>query len=252
MALVVQGLLEEDGGGDSINTMESSTPKINTARLLQMALVHDLAECTIGDITPYCGVSDDEKHTRELHAMQNLTRTLPNGHVLLGLWQEYEAGETPEARICKDLDKLEMILQAAEYETDGQNKLPLDGFFDSTRDKWRTSLGAAWGTEIEKRRPSSAVPPPPPPPPPQQQQQQQRKEGPKVQWKRQLTEIIHDRASATGGFVLPDESMHSLQMSDSLFTESFSTPSSSGGGQTGALGFFLKYVAQYCLICKIV
>lgn len=72
------------------------------------------------------------------------------------------------------------------------------------------------------------------------------KERKQVTWKRQLTEIIHDRASATGGFVLPDESMHSLQMSESLFTESFSNCGGSGGtGNTGgshmgALGFFLK------------
>ncbi len=30
-----------------------------------MALVHDLAECLVGDITPYCGVSKEEKHRRE-------------------------------------------------------------------------------------------------------------------------------------------------------------------------------------------
>ena len=32
------------------------------------------------------------------------------------LWQEYEDGETAEARFVKDLDKFEMILQAYEYE----------------------------------------------------------------------------------------------------------------------------------------
>ena len=32
------------------------------------------------------------------------------------LWQEYEEAGTPEAKIVKDLDKFEMILQAFEYE----------------------------------------------------------------------------------------------------------------------------------------
>lgn len=45
-----------------------------------------------------------------------------------------------------------MILQALEYENDGENKKSLDGFFDSTRGKWRTKLGEAWGAEIESRR----------------------------------------------------------------------------------------------------
>jgi len=65
---------------------------------------------------------------------------------------QYEEGVTNEAKLVKDLDKLEMILQALEYENDGKNKKSLDGFFDSTRDKWKTPIGKAWGREIEARR----------------------------------------------------------------------------------------------------
>jgi putative hydrolase of HD superfamily len=32
---------------------------------MKLALVHDMAECIVGDITPYCGVSKDEKHAKE-------------------------------------------------------------------------------------------------------------------------------------------------------------------------------------------
>ncbi len=35
-----------------------------------MALVHDLAECLVGDITPFCGVSREEKHKREMVSEQ--------------------------------------------------------------------------------------------------------------------------------------------------------------------------------------
>ena len=35
---------------------------------------------------------------------------------IFSLWQEYENGETMEAKFVKDLDKFEMILQAFEYE----------------------------------------------------------------------------------------------------------------------------------------
>lgn len=34
------------------------------------ALVHDLAECIVGDLTPHCGVSPEEKHRREDEAMK--------------------------------------------------------------------------------------------------------------------------------------------------------------------------------------
>jgi putative hydrolase of HD superfamily len=35
---------------------------------------------------------------------------------IVGLWQEYEDAQTPEALFVKDLDKFEMIVQALEYE----------------------------------------------------------------------------------------------------------------------------------------
>ena len=33
------------------------------------------------------------------------------GQELVALWEEYEAGLTPEAKVVKDLDKFDMILQ---------------------------------------------------------------------------------------------------------------------------------------------
>lgn len=38
---------------------------VDRVRCMKMALVHDLAESIVGDITPSCGVSTDEKHRRE-------------------------------------------------------------------------------------------------------------------------------------------------------------------------------------------
>lgn len=35
-------------------------------------MVHDLAECIVGDLTPHCGVSPEEKHRREDEAMQKI------------------------------------------------------------------------------------------------------------------------------------------------------------------------------------
>ncbi len=37
-----------------------------------MALVHDIAEAIVGDITPYCSVSAEEKHRREADAIQQI------------------------------------------------------------------------------------------------------------------------------------------------------------------------------------
>lgn len=90
-------------------------PPLDRERCVAMALVHDLAESVVGDITPYDGISSEEKNRRERGAMERLAAMLGDGEVLR-LWEEYQAAETAEARFVKDLDRLETVLQAAEYE----------------------------------------------------------------------------------------------------------------------------------------
>jgi len=89
-------------------------PPLDPARCVAMALVHDLAEALVGDITPFDGISADEKRRRESDAMRRLAALADDG-ALLGLWREYDAAETAEARFVKELDKLETVLQASEY-----------------------------------------------------------------------------------------------------------------------------------------
>jgi putative hydrolase of HD superfamily len=68
-----------------------------------MALIHDMAESLVGDITPVDGVEKGEKSRRESETMVFLTKTLlgnvKNGGQeaaasLLEIWQEYETNET--------------------------------------------------------------------------------------------------------------------------------------------------------------
>ena len=97
--------------------------------------VHDLAEAIVGDIVPtqFSGVSEADKNAQEAHAMQTIGTQHLRAHSSLGLevtslWQEYAAGATLEARFVKQLDKVEMLIQAFEYEVE-QPVLQLDGFF---------------------------------------------------------------------------------------------------------------------------
>jgi Predicted hydrolases of HD superfamily len=48
-------------------------------RCLKIAVVHDLAECIVGDITPRCGVDVAEKHHRETAAMKELADLAGSG-----------------------------------------------------------------------------------------------------------------------------------------------------------------------------
>jgi putative hydrolases of HD superfamily len=124
--------------------------------LVKMALAHDLAEAVIGDLTPHCGVSREDKFKREEAAMADIRdRMLPGnqaGQELYSLWREYELAESPAAILMKDIDKFEMILTADEYES--AQDIALDEFFDSTRDKFRTPQIQALVQELYRRRDS--------------------------------------------------------------------------------------------------
>jgi 5'-deoxynucleotidase YfbR-like HD superfamily hydrolase len=91
---------------------------VNVERLVKMLLVHDLGESDpqVGDITPFDGIAPAEKHRLESSAMERLCSNLPNGADMLTLWHEYEAGQSPEAKIAQQLDAFERALQSLEYE----------------------------------------------------------------------------------------------------------------------------------------
>ena len=89
---------------------------LNADAMIRLALLHDLAEARVGDLTPVDRVTSEEKRQREAVAFAEIVEGLPEGLALDDLWREYEAGATPEARIVRQLDKLEMALQALEYE----------------------------------------------------------------------------------------------------------------------------------------
>ena len=53
-------------------------PNIDSSRCVQIALLHDLAESLVGDITPMEKISKEEKHQKELSAMREITKELPD------------------------------------------------------------------------------------------------------------------------------------------------------------------------------
>ncbi|XP_034555091.1 HD domain-containing protein 2 [Notolabrus celidotus] len=113
-------------------------PTVDKNRCIKLALVHDMAECIVGDIAPCDNISKEEKHRREEEAMRHLSSILPDGlkQEIYGLWEEYETQCSPEARLVKQFDLLEMILQAHEYEELEGTPGRLQEFFDSTNGRF--------------------------------------------------------------------------------------------------------------------
>ncbi|WP_179945838.1 HD domain-containing protein [Methylobacterium indicum] len=85
---------------------------LDPLRLIKMCLVHDLGEAVGGDI-PATDPRAADKAAQERRDLLSLTDTLPPARrdEILGLWEEYEAGTSPEAVLAKGFDKLETILQ---------------------------------------------------------------------------------------------------------------------------------------------
>ena len=110
----------------SILTMmapQSVSSKLDILRCCRMALIHDMAESLVGDITPVDPVSKEEKSRRESETMDYICTNLLgnfngglNGKDIRHIWQEYEDSETPESLFVHDVDKMELLLQMLEYE----------------------------------------------------------------------------------------------------------------------------------------
>ncbi|PRD29567.1 UNVERIFIED_CONTAM: hddc2 [Trichonephila clavipes] len=128
--------------------------QVNRERCIKMALVHDIAECIVGDLTPFCGISKEEKHKKELEAMERLCSLVGEkvGKEFLNLYKEYEEQQTTEAKTVKDLDKFDMILQAFEYEKQSNFSLSLQDFFNSTEGTFQNPLVLKWVEELKLKR----------------------------------------------------------------------------------------------------
>ncbi|MCM1322714.1 MAG: HD domain-containing protein [Acetobacter sp.] len=94
---------------------------VNYTKMLELALVHDIAESKTGDYTAANQIAHpelkEEKQKRESVAIREIKNLLPIplNKKIYTLYQEYEKKETLEAKIVSALDKLEANLQANQY-----------------------------------------------------------------------------------------------------------------------------------------
>ncbi|GFH13480.1 HD domain-containing protein [Haematococcus lacustris] len=136
-------------------SLVASGSELDQARCVKMSIVHDVAEAIVGDITPHCKVSPEEKKRLEADAVAQIQSMLgPDTRAaqeVSELWREYEAAASPEAQFVKDMDKIEMILQAYEYEG-LQQGLNLQEFYDGTTGRFKTEAGKALAAEVLARR----------------------------------------------------------------------------------------------------
>ncbi|TSP57626.1 HD domain-containing protein 2 [Bagarius yarrelli] len=132
----------------SMMALTLKDPSVNRERCIKMALVHDLAECIVGDIAPADNISKAEKHRREKEAMIRITGLLDEDLRK----EEYESQSSHEAKLVKELDQLEMILQAHEYEELEGKPGRLQEFFTSTEGCFHHPEVQAFVNSLNKER----------------------------------------------------------------------------------------------------
>ena len=91
---------------------EHAGADIDVALVVKMLLVHDLVEIDAGDTFAYDASGYVGKEERERAAAERLFGLLPADQAadLRALWDEFESGETAEARYANALDRLQPLL----------------------------------------------------------------------------------------------------------------------------------------------
>jgi putative hydrolase of HD superfamily len=91
---------------------EHAPAGIDLARVLKMVLVHDVVEIDAGDAFCYDLAANVGKEDRERLAAARIFGLLPAEQAgeLRALWEEFEAGASPDARFAVALDRLQPLL----------------------------------------------------------------------------------------------------------------------------------------------
>ncbi|MFW5903616.1 MAG: HD domain-containing protein [Halolamina sp.] len=140
---------------------------VDPDRAVRLAVLHDLAEAKTGDVATRADPTADQpdperKERREREAIAELLGPFESEDALRADWEEYEARSSPEARFVKDMDLIDMCLQALYYEREGRYDPAvdqpafdeydrLDEFFATAEPRVRTDVGRALFEAIRER-----------------------------------------------------------------------------------------------------
>lgn len=132
-----------------------ATEPVDVGRAVAMALAHDIVEIDAGDTFAYdVGEGAASKEAREQAAAARLFG-LPahaQGAELRELWDEYERGDTPEARFVMALDRMApMLLNIAEGgSTWAEYGITRERVLERNGPHVEASLPALWARLVER------------------------------------------------------------------------------------------------------
>lgn len=98
--------------------LEHANEDVDILKVIKMVLIHDIVEIDAGDTFLYDTSKEHINTIEERKAAERIFGILPQDQAddFIAVWEEFEAGETKEAKFAKAMDRLQPILQNASNE----------------------------------------------------------------------------------------------------------------------------------------
>lgn len=107
-----------------------------------IAAVHDIPEAIVTDFTPSSPISEKNKATLEILAVKVIYQSSPKRNEILELVREYQEQKTPESHWVHDVDKLDPLFVALQYEAKYPKQMGLfKEFADYVGSRLKTEKG---------------------------------------------------------------------------------------------------------------
>lgn len=130
---------------------------VDESRAVKMAVVQDLPEAKTGDLVSEKHAdryerTDEEKEEMERKAIHDLPPE-ERFEDVIELWEEYQERETQTAKFVKDMDLIDMCIQALKYRKENRNSpdKAMDEFFEHSEPRLNTQTGKQLFEEVRSR-----------------------------------------------------------------------------------------------------
>jgi len=134
----VESVADHSYSAAMMSMVLSDLEGLDTEKIIKMALLHDLAESVVGDITPD-RITNKRKIYVENKAMMQILENLPTSvsQQYIILWDDFQKNSSKEANLLHEIDRLEMAFQAKFYLDNGVSKEKLRSFFKTANNEIR-------------------------------------------------------------------------------------------------------------------
>lgn len=131
---------------------------LDAGKLVALALIHDLNEAETGEQSTsdkFKRISESEKMRKGADAMKRTLSDLPPAaqKEYVSLWKEENSRGSREGSFARDLNKVELAIQALEYELAGHPRERLEDMWEHARSSIKDSRIKALLREAERMRP---------------------------------------------------------------------------------------------------